>query len=249
MIACAETAASRTRGSLTRLWRIGAILLILCLSAPAAAEVGATLSVFSDARFRGYSLSEAHPAAMLDFAYDDPSGLYAGASAIVELRRIGDPQAVGLQLDAGYADRLTSGTTLDVGIVHSSYSHYSGREHGLSYTEIYAGIARGPLSSRLYFSPHYFESGVWTAYGEINDNLSPARNWTLDGHVGVLVPLRKASLDRSYRTDFDWRIGVTRELGRLSLHAAWSDGAPGHDYYGYRLHSRSALVLGASLLL
>ena len=209
------------------------------------------MSVFSDLRFRGYSLSEARPVAILDFAYDDPSGLYAGGAASGVLREGGDPAPLGLQLSGGYAKQLRSGTTLDFGITHSSYSHYSsGSGSGAqSYTELYAGVARGRLSSRIFLSPHYFESGRWTAYGEVNGSVSPTRKWTIDGHAGVFVPLRNYSSLESYRAQFDWRVGVSRELGPLSLHAAWSDGTPGHDYYRGHTHSRSAIVLGASLVL
>ena len=215
---------------------------------PARAELGATISAFNDLQFRGYSLSEGRPVATLDFAYDDPSGFYAGASGTGVVRDGGKPAPLGFQLNGGYARELKSGTTLDFGMIHSSYSHYSSGEHGASYTELYAGISRGALSSRIYLSPHYFRRGVWSAYGEINGVLSPARKWSIEGHVGMHMPLRTPSGD-NYRKDFDWRIGVSRELGRLSLHAAWSDGAPGNDHYNGHSHSRSALVVGASWVL
>lgn len=222
--------------------------LISCVAAPASAEVGATASVYSDARFRGYSLSEGQPVGMLDFAYDDLSGAYAGASVSGVLRRGGDPEPFSLQVDGGYSKRLASGTTLDLGITHSSYAHYSSGARGSSYTELYAGIARGGLSSRLFVSPHYFGANRWTAYGEVDGSLSPGRNWALDAHAGMLIPLR-TRYDESSRADFDWSLGVSRALGRLSLHAAWSDGAPGRDVYRDRRHSRSALVVGATFVL
>ena len=216
-------------------------------AAPARAEVGATVSAFSDLRFRGYSLSEGSPVAILDLAVDDPSGLYADAAGMGVFRNSG-PAPLALQLTGGYAKRLKSGTTLDFGITHSTYSSYSSAARGNSYTELYAGIARGALSSRIFLSPHYFESGRWSAYGEVNGSVSPARRWNVDGHVGVQVPLH-APYGQSYRREVDWRLGITRELGRLSLHAAWSAGAPGRDFYRGRGHSRSTLVLGASWLL
>jgi uncharacterized protein (TIGR02001 family) len=204
--------------------------------------------VFNDLRFRGYSLSERRPVATLDFAYDDPSGFYAGTALTGVLRHDGDPAPLSIQLNGGYAKRLESGTTLDVGVIHSSYSHYSNGGRGSSYSEIYAGIARGGLSSRIYLSPHYFGDGVWAAYVEVNGAVSAARKWTLDGHVGMHVPLHTPSAEK-YRKDFDWRIGVSRELGRLSFHAAWTDGSPGKDFYSGHYHSRSAVLLGASWVL
>jgi uncharacterized protein (TIGR02001 family) len=211
--------------------------------------VGASVSLFSDARFRGYSLSEGRPVGIVDFAWDDASGFYAGASGTAVLRPKLSPAPLGLELDGGWAKRLASGTTVDVGIRHSSYSRYSSGERGTSYTEIYAGFARGALSSRIFLSPDYFGRGIWTAYAELEGNVSLAPKWHADAHVGLLRPFRSAVPGRGYRSDVDWHVGLTRELGRLSLHVAWSDGAPGGDYYRDRLHSRSALVLGASMAL
>lgn len=206
-----------------------------------------TTSLFSDDRFRGYSLSDSRPAAFLDFAYDDPSGVYFGGSGSGILRQ-GRPEALGLEVNAGYAKSLNGETTVDVGITHSNYSRYSSTEGGNSSTELYAGVARRGLSARIYLSPHYFEAGRWTAYSEVDDTLSPARDWTFNAHIGMLVGLRSPEGEH-YRTNVDWSAGVTRSLGRLSLHATWSDGLPGDDYYGSRRRSRSALVVGASFAL
>lgn len=205
--------------------------------------------MFSDERFRGYSLSDGRPVAILDFAYDDPSGFYADVSGTGVLRRGGKPDPLGLQLGGGYAKRLKSGTTLDLGITQSTYSYYSGGGPRKSYTEVYAGISRGGLSSRVFLSPHYSEAGLWTAYGEVNGTLSPARKWSLDGHVGMLVPLRTPASDERYRSAFDWRAGVSRELGRVSLHLSWNRGARGRNYYAGHSHGGHAIVLGASLVL
>lgn len=249
MIARAVADGSPARASRIR----SSHLILLCaiaalVPASAAAEVGLTASVFSDARYRGYSLSEGEPVANLDFAYDNRSGFYAGAAASGFLRHGQYPTPLALQADAGYARRLTSGTTIDFGVTHSNYSHYSRSERGNSYTEFYAGLGWRGLSSRLSFSPHYFQVGEWTAYGELNGEVSPASKWTINGHVGMLVPLRTAQLFSS-RTNADWSIGASRSLGRISLHAAWSDGTPGGDLFGKRRHSRSALVTGASIVL
>lgn len=241
----AEAPVWRARGSRTSL-----LAFLVCLvPAPASAEVGVTASVFSDARFRGYSLSDGRPVGILDFAYDDSSGLYANVSGTAVLRRGGKPDPLALQLDGGYAKRLASGTTLDFGITQSTYSYYSQGGPRTSYTEVYAGVACGGLSSRIFLSPHYSERGLWTAYGEVNGNISPGRNWSLDGHIGMLVPLRSPANDERYRTAFDWRAGVTRELGRVSLHLSWNEGVRGRNYYGHSSHRQGAIILGASLIL
>ena len=154
--------------------------MTLVTAPPAAAQVGAVVSVYSDAQFRGYSLSGYRPIANLDLSYDDPSGAYASLSGSVVAADSVRPFS--LQLGAGYAHRLASGTTLDFGATHSAYRHYARDTRSGSYTEIYAGIARGSVSSRLSFSPHYFRSGEWTLYGEVNGNFSLAPRLRLTGH-------------------------------------------------------------------
>jgi uncharacterized protein (TIGR02001 family) len=215
------------------------------IAAPANADTQTSVSIFNDLQFRGYSLSEGRPVGILDLAFDDPSGLYADAAGTGVFGGHSAFAPLSMQLTGGYARRLRSGATLDFGATHSTYSSYSGASRGTSYTELYAGIMRGGFSSRIFLSPHYFERGRWTAYGEVNGSVAPARNWSIDGHVGIHVTL-KAPANESYRPEFDWRLGLSRAFKSLSLHAAWSGGAPGRDYYGGRGHSRSALIIGAS---
>lgn len=246
-VIAAAAAASPERDSRTSFAvRTAACLLISCSAARASGEVGATVSAFSDDRFRGYSLSDSRPVAILDFAYDGPTGLYADASATGVLERGADPEPLGLQLTGGYAKRLESGTTLDLGVTHSRYVHYSAGGQGSSYTELYAGLSRGGVSSRIFLSPHYFVPGLWTAYGEVDASISPARHWGIDAHAGMLVPIRTPSTAGRYRAGFDWRIGATRQIGRLSLRAAWSEGVRGRGYSRGRVQSSHALVVGAT---
>ena len=221
--------------------------MTLCsVAAPASAEIGATVSVFSDQRFRGFSLSDDRPVGIADFAYDSASGFYLDGSGSLILRRALSPAPLSLQLAGGYAKRFASGTTLDFGITHSSYSHYSNGRQGQSYSEVYAGIARGIFSSRLFVSPHYFTSGRWTAYGEVNADFSPARLWGLEAHLGMLSVLRTPS-GQPYHANVDWRIGASRRLGRISLHAALTGYGRGPQPFGAALRQsprRNALVVG-----
>jgi uncharacterized protein (TIGR02001 family) len=218
----------------------------LCAASPATAEVGAAVSVFSDARFRGYSLSSGHPVAVVDLSYDDPSGLYGAVSASAVASSDDGIQPLGLQLSGGYAKRLPGGVTIDVGAVHSSYTHYSSRGSATSYTEIYAGASRGFLTSRVYLSPHYFGHGRKAAYGELDATVSPLRKLRLSGHVGLLVPIDYPGAHNDDRAQYDWRLGVAREVGPATLHVIATGGGPGRDYYGDRWHDRTALIFGLS---
>ena len=248
MIVSAARCASLAPGSPTSsLGALGAALLAgacLCVPAPAAADVGATVSVFTDARFRGLSTSGREPVALLDLSYDDPDGVYV-ATSLSAVASSGGLRPLALVLNGGYAKRLSSGVTLDFGIVHSEYSHYSKSSQGRSFTELYAGLTHGRLTGRVYLSPHYFESATWTTYGELNGNFGIAPKLNLDGHVGVLIPVRNHD-GGDIRPRYDWRLGLTRELGRASVHAAWTGGQGIHHYDDTHPRGGSAFVFGIS---
>jgi len=90
----------------------------LVSTSPAAAQVGTAVSVFSDDRFRGYTLSDSRPVGILDLSYDAQNGFYGALSGSIVATRHDGLQPLGLQLNGGYAKRLSSGLTVDTGIVH-----------------------------------------------------------------------------------------------------------------------------------
>ena len=240
------TARRRGWGASSLLVRGSIAGLCLCAAAPAPAEVGAAVSVFSDARFRGYSLSSGHPVAVADLSYDDSSGLYGAVSASAVASSSDGLRPLGLQLSGGYARRLSNELTIDVGAAHSRYSHYSSRGAANSYTEFYAGLSHGALTSRVYVSPHYFRHGARTVYGELDAAVSPLRKLRIDAHVGLLVPIDYRGANRDNRAQYDWRLGAAREVGPTSLHLILTGGGPGRDYYSTDPHSRTALIVGLS---
>jgi uncharacterized protein (TIGR02001 family) len=219
------------------------------LPAPASAQVGTAVSIFSDDRFRGYSISGGHPVGLLDLSYDAAGGVYANVSASVVASSGDGLRPLGLQVNGGYAKRLSSSVTLDLGVVHSNYTHYSSRGSARSYTEAYAGLTGKLVSTRLYLSPDYLKPHAWTLYGEVDGNLPVATRLRLLGHIGMLVPLRSGGDGEDYRREIDWRVGVARDFGPISLHLAWTGVRPGHDPYRNREHGRSALILGLSYAL
>lgn len=246
------SAAVRPHGSQAPAWPISRLVNPLfaaaCLlgPAPAAGEVGASVSLFNDARLRGYSLSAGHPVGTLNLSYDDPSGVYGAVSASAVFGNGDDAvEPLGYQLNAGYAKRLPSSVVVDFGVTHSSYSKYGSRGT-TSYTEIYAGVSRKALSTRISFAPHYFESGSSTLYAEANANFSPMTKLNLFGHAGVLLPLSYRNDMRVLRTQYDWSLGASRQLGPVSLHAILSGGGPDGDYYHDRYHSKTKLLFGVS---
>jgi len=243
----AGTIASRPRGPLARLRHQRLTLLFIAAglaAAPAHADVGAAVSLFSDARFRGFSISNGDPVAILDLSYDDPDGLYAAASGSIVARRGAALHPLELQLYGGYAKRLSAGLTLDLGAGQSIYSHYASVGPASSYTELYAGISGKSLSSRISISPDYFKSGAWSVYGEINGNIGAASKLRFEGHVGLLASLRNHGVSDYSQPELDWRIGVSRTFGRVSLHAALTGRAADSGFYEDRGYGHRAVVVG-----
>jgi uncharacterized protein (TIGR02001 family) len=249
----ADQRASRAAtGSLLRSAAIQSILFAAALpfTSPAAAQVGTSVSIFSDDRFRGYSLSGGRPVGILDLSYDAPNGFYAALSGSLVVTRHDALQPLGLQLNGGYAKRLSSGLTIDVGAVHSNYSRYSGRNASKSYTEVYAGLGGKVLSSRISVSPDYLKPGAWTVYGEVDANVSAGKKLRVTGHVGLLTPLeRRGYSGETLRPELDWRLGLARDLGPVTLSVAWTGISRNRDLDQEQSYGRQALIFGITCAL
>lgn len=228
-----------------RLGAEAAIALFL-IPTPAAAEVGAAVSIYSDDRYRGISLSDGRPVGILDVSYDASNGMYASLSGSVVATRDEGLKTLGVVLNGGYAERLRSGLTLDGGIVYSRYSHYSGVDSGRSYTEVYAGLIGKVLGARVSVSPNYLGAIKWAVHGEVEAHLDLSQRTYLDGELGALVPVGRSGYRGSYSGQLDARVGIARRLGPVSLHAAVTGHTGSAAVYGVRNHGRVALVLGVS---
>ena len=202
--------------------------------------------MFSDDRYRGVSLSDGRPVGILDLSYDAANGMYATISGSVVATRDEGVKGLGLVLNGGYARRLQRGLTLDMGIVHSRYSQYSGVLSSRRYTEIYAGLSGKVLGARFSVSPNYLGAVKWAVHGEVDAHLDLSRNTYLDGTVGALVPLGRRAYQGSFRTQVDARVGLAQRLGPVSLHVAVSGRTGSTAVYGVRGPRRVALILGVS---
>ena len=247
------TANARPRGSqearhpARAIRRLFISTLFLALSglfaSPASAQMSAAVSLFSDLRFRGYSLSDGRPVGILDLSYDAPSGFYGAFSGSVVASRDEGPKPLGLILNGGYARQVSPHMSLDLGVTHSFYSTYSDRAASLSYTEAYAGISGKLVSARLNISPDYVKGG--SAYGEVNANLPLARTLSFTAHAGLVVPFKEVHSGYTYSRDIDWKLGLAKLLGPVSLQAAWTGVRPGReDIYRERNHRRDAFIIG-----
>jgi hypothetical protein len=203
-------------------------------------------SVWSQERLRGYSLSAGHPVARLDLSYDDASGIYGAISGSAVYSSEYHLRPLDLQANIGFAHQLGNGPTLDVGIHDSRYSRYSSEARSSAYSEFYAGLIGKVLSTHVYVSPNYFHPDDWRGYGEVEASLRPRRHLLLSSHLGLSVPLNDNRW--RYPTQYDWRVGAAREIGRLTLHLDIGGGGPDKDHYEGQTHGRTELVAGASFV-
>lgn len=210
--------------------------------------MGAVASVYSDERFRGYSLSDGRPVGLIDLSYDDASGVYGALSGSVVASREG-LRPLGVTVNAGYARRIGTRFTGDVGVIHARYSHYSGLASGRSYTEVYAGLSGKQVGARLSVSPNYVGTAGWTMHGEINGHFDLTPTLRADGALGALLPVGGGAYRGSSRLQWDARVGLSQRIGPISLHAALTTRGKGPSIYADGRHRRAALVIGISTAL
>lgn len=227
-----------------RLARAAAALAASALcAAPVRAQLSASLTVESDYRFRGVSLSASRPSVQALVNVDGAAGWYVGASATrVEPAR-GDRylQVLGY---AGYARALAAGYSLEIG---ASYAHFTG-ESRYDFIEPYVGLLWRNAALRLHYAPDYFGAKVRTAYLDASGQLPLSERLRLFGHLGVLLPLsrRAEADDEADKSRADLRLGAGLVLGRWDLRLAWVAVGPGGPYPAVYGGSRQGWSLAVS---
>ena len=200
--------------------------LLLCLASPIAARnvsVSASVTGVSDYRFRGISLSDEDPALQASIGADHDSGFYAAAlsSTLDDTSLYG---AVELDLYGGWRGEVTSGTTLDVGLLYYFYPDGEDLAGPSDFAEPYASITRN-------FGPVTGKAGAAYAWGQAatgrGDNLFVYTDWTA-AVPGTPVTL-KAHFGHSDGTlsptgdYFEWLVGADFAVGPAVIGLAYVD--------------------------
>jgi uncharacterized protein (TIGR02001 family) len=197
-----------------------AAALILMLHAGAQAQAAATpaatgvelaynLGVVSDYRYRGISQTRLQPAVQggADLTY---GAWYAGvwASNIKWVKDIGGKANVELDLYGGYKYEVAKDVTLDFGAL--SYQYPSNKlAPNANTTEVYLGIATGPVSakySRSVTNLFGFSDSKGSGYLEANLDYELLKGTNLVAHLGRQNV--KKNVGASYT---DYKLGVTYE--------------------------------------
>lgn len=210
-----------------------AATLLLC-AAPARAQLAFDLSVDSDYRFRGVTLSGGEPTATLSVSYDHPRGAYAGLSAIGGDRPDDGFDLLGHVGYAGYARRVGA-VVLDVGATNSKFT----RARPVEYSDFYVGGLGKNVAFHLHYSPNYFDLGEDALYSDLNAWFSPAPDWRISGHAGWLSYLDDGPLPLRDRTDF--RLTLARAFDSSEVRIGVTTGEP-----ALPRQEQTTLVLGAT---
>ena len=210
-----------------------------CMAAPAWGQVAIEVALQSDYRVRGSSVSDREPVAAITLGYDDPSGFYAGGTAVGAVRH-GQPGVVSLQGNIGYAKRISPDISLDAGLSRFEYFSSYGSTWDYHYTEVFLGVAIRNLAARIRYAPDYIRPGAETIYAEIDGGAEIAPNWLVSAHMGALQYLEERPGYLPQRR-YDWRLGLTRRVGDYGLHLDLS-GRLGRTNPSIPAGDRTALV-------
>jgi uncharacterized protein (TIGR02001 family) len=217
-----------------------AALLLGPMAPTAHAQLGASIAVDSDYRFRGVALGESGPTARAAFNYDAANGCYGGASATsVEIapgdRYVQTLGYAGCAVPVGLGKHVESGLT---------FLHFSGGT-GYDFAEGYVGLLAEGWAARFHFAPDYFGRGVSTVYAELDAHTLLDEHFRLFGHIGAIVRVAGDGAGES-RGRADLRLGVGWVMRGFDLQLAWIAASRGGPYPAVYDKPRSAWVASAS---
>jgi uncharacterized protein (TIGR02001 family) len=186
---------------------------------------GVTLA--SQYRFRGISLSDEQIALQGTINLNHGSGLYAGVWAS-NLNGFGELGGSNLELEldlyAGYRHQIAEGVTVDAGLLYYAYPGSSGGD--FEFFEPYANVAvtRGPVTGK-----------VGVAYAPSQDALTNNSNIYVFADLSVAVPNTPVTLTGHLGNShgdtpltpsgdyLDWSLGASVAWRNLSLGVAYVD--------------------------
>lgn len=226
------------------------LLLFLLLTGAARADVGATLSVQTDARERGVSYTGNRPGLQVGLNWDGAAGWYAGAS-LARVRFDADRRGAWLRVYGGRVVELRPGLDVEGGVVLNRYEGQSRYD----FAEAYAGLLGEGWNMRLHHAPNYYGSGQGTVYGEANLRWPAAAPLAALAHAGVL---RSQGASRWANQPYnprgaarvDARAGASWQWGEgLEMQLAWVFAGRGGPVMWAGATRRSTVVLSVSTAL
>jgi uncharacterized protein (TIGR02001 family) len=214
---------------------IGLLFAGLAAIGEVRAQVGGSVVVESDDRFRGVSINREQADLRLSLSYDFVSGGYCGLSAAAV--NFSGARGTSLLTYAGFSAPAFAALRWDAGL---SQTHISG-DSRRDYTEVFSGLFADRWGMRAAFAPDYYGGGLKTLYieGDVNWPLTTLSR--VAAHLGSLHSLDGGSAHR-----IDARIGTVIRIGEIGLHLAWTSAAGKGHFAVPRGQHRNAVVISSS---
>ncbi len=200
------------------------LILAGLLAAPMArAGIGAEISIANDYRYRGVSLTDGRPTALVGLDLDARSGLYASGLAAIAPDPNDRLVASAERVVGGLARPIGAGTTLDGGLaVTTVRAPSSGAVHAAP--EVYLGLRRGGLALYASYSPDYFARGAQTLYVETSASYRLSERLRLFARAGLLSQVAGEPYSAGVRADFG--VGAATHLAGFGLRAEVTSVSP-----------------------
>jgi len=234
--------------------QLGRVLCLVCVLAvcilsplnPVRAQASATVTIQNDDRFRGRSVSEGEPVAILFLAYDLQSGLNVGGSVTATTNGPGVGVLRG-SAHVGYATFVGPNVSLDGGAVFYAYSdRYSGGR-AQEFAEVFAGINVGNVALHAWYSPSYLDQNLETLYLEANAVKDLGEGFRINARAGLLTRLSGSGTFGGANTRYDTQIGVTKDFDALSISvSAGTAGSGRGQYFDGPWQGRNSIVIAVS---
>ena len=207
--------------------RIAAAAALLAVSGAAAAgSVSATVSLVSDYDFRGVTQTLNDWTPQLGLTWTADSGLYYGiwgsdvdfqeSCADDSLNCAGyDRPSTEVDAFAGFSGEGV--VNYDFGLIYYAYPNAG----TINYPELYAGITKGALGLKVWYSWDYGGSGNYSVYTEANLTVPMGEEFTFLGHAGY------SKFDAAIGADdyYDWSAGIGYSVSNFDLSFKWVDGS------------------------
>ncbi len=207
----------------------------------ARAELGGTVSVQSEGRFRGIDYSNRHPQGQLTLTYDGESGWYGGG-LLTRAHFVGQRRSGQLQAFAGRVFSLQPDLNAEAGVTASRFDSLQQYD----YAEVYAGLLGEGWSTRLYYASDYFGSRQRSLYAELNLSWFRTTSAQVFSHIGVLHGSGGPYRNPQGPSRLDLRMGVAWRPGAVELQLAWVAVSRGGPYTRAADARQQALILGLS---
>lgn len=208
--------------------------------AQAEMDISGSVALQSEYRYRGQNPGKGNAVPQVTVNVDGVAGWYLGGFA--SAMTIGDLDGYKLQGYAGYARRLQSGASWEVGCSRITYT----QAHPNDFSECYAGMSFERGSTRIYYSPKYLGFSAKTVYAEVSAFYPVHPRFNLIAHAGVLYNLSDGywpGIPTSSRVDA--RIGVGIPFGNWTVQIAREYVQDdGRRYASYPVHPPKSWSLG-----